>query len=204
MSPNIYHLIDSAEFPFELWKIVDKAFGLQEIEYEAWSEPSISSYSLSQDLLASTFSDEVDHDEEVSHTIHVAATLFDSNASSFNQEANIEEPYFSVSLEGDFSCCDTIDEKEVTYGAAADIDIFYDPITHSLFSKYTILYSEIYVPDSSHLGHTSLIDGAQPSDFQDVCLDTSSFICVIPLTLLDIMCFSISSFFSWHQYSEPS
>ena len=28
MSPNIYHLIDSVEFPFELWKILDKAFGL--------------------------------------------------------------------------------------------------------------------------------------------------------------------------------
>ena len=55
--------LDSAEFPYEIWKILDKAFGLQEIEDEAWSEPSISSCSLSQDLLASTFSDEVDHDE---------------------------------------------------------------------------------------------------------------------------------------------
>ena len=110
MSPNIYHLIDSTEFPFELWKILDKAFGLQEIEDEAWSGPSISSYYLSQYLLASTFSNEFDHDEEVSHTVHVSTALFDSNASSFNQEANIEEPSFSVSLAGDFSSCDTIDE----------------------------------------------------------------------------------------------
>ena len=43
-------------------------------------------------------------------TIHVA-TLLDSNASSFNEQANIEEPPFSVSLEGDFSSYDTIDEK---------------------------------------------------------------------------------------------
>ena len=114
------------------------------------------------------------------------------NASSFNQEANIEEPSFFVSLEGDFSSCDNIDEKEVTYGAIFDID--YDPITHSFFSKSPILDSEIYVPDPSHLVHTSLIDGVQPSDFEDVCLATSSLICVIPLTLLDIMCFSISSF----------
>ena len=113
--------------------------------------------------MASTFSNEFNHDEEFSHTFHVVSSLFDSNASSFNQEANIEEPSFSVSLEGDFSSCDTIDEKEVTYGAAADID--YDPIIHSLFSKYPILDSEIYVPDSSHLMHTSLIDGAQSSDF---------------------------------------
>ena len=39
MYPNIHHLIDFAEYPFELWKNLDKAFGLQEIEDEAWSEP---------------------------------------------------------------------------------------------------------------------------------------------------------------------
>ena len=143
-------------------------FGLQEIEDEAWSEPSISSCSLSQDFLASTFSDEVYHDEEVSHTVHVAAALLHSNASSFNEEANIEEPSFFVSLEGDISSCDTIDEKEVTYEAAADI--YYGPITHSLFYKSSILDSKIYVSDPLHFMHTSLIDGAQPSDFQDVCL----------------------------------
>ena len=98
MSPNIHNLIDSTAFPFELWKILDKTFGLQEKEDEAWSEPSISSCSLFQDLLASKFSDEVDHDEEVSHIVHVDAALFHSNASSFNEEANIEEPSFSMSL----------------------------------------------------------------------------------------------------------
>ena len=97
MYPNIYHLIYSAEYPFELWKMLDKDFGLQEIEDEAWSKPNIYSCSLSQDFLASTFSDEVDHNEEVSHIVHVVATLFDSNASSSNEEANIEEKTFSVS-----------------------------------------------------------------------------------------------------------
>ena len=97
-----------------------------------------------------------------------------------------------MSLEGDFSSCDTNDEKEVTYGAS--IDIYDDPITHSSFSKSLILDSEIYVPDPSHFMHTSLNDGVQPSDFQDVCLATSSLIYVIPLTLIDITCFSISSF----------
>ena len=85
------------------------------------------------------------------------------NASSFNQEANIEEPYFFVSLEGDFASCDTNDEKEVAYGD--DIDIDDDPIMHSLFSKSPILYYEIYVPDPSHFVYTSLLDGAKPSDF---------------------------------------
>ena len=70
-----------------------------------------------------------------------------------------------MSLEGDFSSCDTIDEKEVTYGASADIDFYYDPITHSLFSKSPILDYEIYVPDPSYLVNTSLVDGVQPSDF---------------------------------------
>ena len=90
MSPNIHHLIYLAKYPFELWKNLDKAFCLQEIEAEAWSEPKISSCSLSQDLLASTFSNEVDIDEY----FHVAATLLDLNASSFNEEANIKEPSF--------------------------------------------------------------------------------------------------------------
>ena len=75
MSPNIYHLIDSAEYPFELWNNFDKAFGVHEVEDEAWSEPIISYFSLSQYFLAYTFSDEVYHDEEVSHIVHVAATL---------------------------------------------------------------------------------------------------------------------------------
>ena len=99
-----------------------------------------------------------------------------------------------MSLEGDFSSCDTNHEEEVTYGDSSDIDIYYDPITHSLLSQSPILDSKIYVPDSSHLLHTSLIDGAQPSAFQDVCLATSSLIYFILVTLLDLMCFRISSF----------
>ena len=70
--------------------------------------------SLYQDVSASIVSDEVDHEEEVSHTVHVATTLFYLNASSFNQEANIEEPSFSVSLEVEYidsSSYDFVDEK---------------------------------------------------------------------------------------------
>ena len=92
---------------------------------------------------------------------------------------------FSVSLGGDFSSCDTNDEKQVTYGTVIDIDD--DPLTHSLFSIYPILDYEIYVPYPSHFVHTSLIDGAQPSVFLDVFLAKSSPISVIPLNILDIM-----------------
>ena len=50
------------------------------------------------------------------------------------------------------------------------------------------------MPNLSHLVHTSFLDGAQPSDFQDVCLAKSSPSSVFPLTILDPMCFCNSSF----------
>ena len=74
------------------------------------------------------------------------------------------------------------------------MDIDDDPFTHLLFSKSPILDFEIYVSDPSHFLHTSLIDGAQPSNFQDVYLAKSSLMCLIPLALLDLILFSISSF----------
>ena len=48
--------------------------------------------------------------------------------------------------------------------------------------------------DPSHIVHNSLIDGAQPSEFQDVFLAISSPINVHPLTIPDHMFFCISSF----------
>ena len=50
------------------------------------SASSSSMISLSQDVSASTVSNEVDHEEEFSHTVLVSTALFDSNASSFNQQ----------------------------------------------------------------------------------------------------------------------
>ena len=47
MSTKIHHLIVSVEYPFELWNNLDKDFGMQEEEDEAWSEPEISSHALS-------------------------------------------------------------------------------------------------------------------------------------------------------------
>ena len=122
--------------------------------------------------MASTFSDEVIYDEEVSHTVPVVHILFDSNASFFNQEENIEEPYFSVSLEiedSESSSCDVDDEKEVTNGVIIAIDD--DSLTHSLFFMSSIIDYEIYVTDPSHFVHTSLIDGAQLSKFLDVWIE---------------------------------
>ena len=150
---------------------------------------------LSQYVSASTVSNEVDHEEEVSHIVPVATTLFDSNASYFNQEANIEEPSFSVSLEvedRDSSSYDVVDEKKVNNGYS--IFIVDDSFTHLAFSMSSIMDYEIHMPDPSHLVPTSLFDGAQLRVFQDVCYSRSSSICVIPLTILDPMHFCNSSF----------
>ena len=64
------------------------------------------------------------------------------------KKQNIEEKYFSVSLE------DIDDEKEVTNGVVIVID---DSLTHSLFSMSSILDSEIYVRDPSHYIPLSLM-----------------------------------------------
>ena len=50
MYPNMHHLIEYVEYPFELWNNLEKAFGMQEVEAGAWSEPSISFCSLSLNI----------------------------------------------------------------------------------------------------------------------------------------------------------
>ena len=79
----------------------------------------------------------------------------------------------------------------MTNGAAISID---DSLTHLVFSMSSMMDFEIHMPDLSHFVHASLLDGAQPSDFQDVCLAKSSPYSVFPLTILDPMCFCSSSF----------
>ena len=90
------YLIDSTEYPKYLWTTLDRVLGKDNEDPSSYVESSSSSsmISLSQYVSASTVSDEVDHEEEVSLTVLVATTLFYSNASFFNQEANIEEPSF--------------------------------------------------------------------------------------------------------------
>ena len=92
------YLIDSIDSPKDLWTTLDRVLGKDNEDPSSYVESASSSsmISLSQDVSASTVSDEVDHEEEIAHTVPVATTLLDSNASSFNQEANIEEPSFSV------------------------------------------------------------------------------------------------------------
>ena len=90
------YLIDFVDYPKDLRTTLDRVWGKDNEDPSSYVESASSSSMiyLSQYVSASTVSDKDDHEEEVSHTILVATTLFDSNASSFNQEANIEEPSF--------------------------------------------------------------------------------------------------------------
>ena len=113
ISPSMHYLIDSIEYPKDLWKTFDRVLGKENEDPSSYVESAFGSsmISLSQDVSAYIVSDEVDHEEEFSHTVLVATTLFDLNDFSLNQEENIEDPSFSVSLECDFYSCDTDNEK---------------------------------------------------------------------------------------------
>ena len=103
ISPSMHYLIDSIDYPKDLQTTLDRVLGKDNEDPSSYVESASSSsmISLSQYVSASTVYDEVDHEEEVSHIVPVATTLFDLKASSFNQEANIEEPSFFVSLKVD-------------------------------------------------------------------------------------------------------
>ena len=69
-----------------------------------------------------------------------------------------------------------------------------DSLTHSVLFVSSIMDYDIHMPYPSHFVHTSLLDGAKPSDFMDVFLAISSPLSVTSLTILDPMRFSNSSF----------
>ena len=79
----------------------------------------------------------------------------------------------------------------MTNGASISID---DSLTYLVFSMSSIMDSEMHMLDLSHFLHASVLDGAQPSYFQDVFLANSSPFNVLPLTILDPMRFCSSSF----------
>ena len=77
ISPSMRYLIDSVDYPKDLWKTLDRVLGKDNEDPSSYVESTYSSSMiyLSQDVSAPTVSDEVDHDEEVSHTVHVASSL---------------------------------------------------------------------------------------------------------------------------------
>ena len=88
ISLSMCYLIDFVEYPKDLWTTLYRVLGKDNEDPSSYVESASSSLmiSLSQDVSASTVSDEVDHQEEFSDIVPVATTLFDSNTSSFNQE----------------------------------------------------------------------------------------------------------------------
>ena len=59
MTPNMNYLMDTAEYPFELWRNLDRAFGVKKEVDNIWSESNTSSSVLHSNVLASTLSDKV-------------------------------------------------------------------------------------------------------------------------------------------------
>ena len=148
ISSKIHYLIYFAEYPFDLWRNIDISFGVHKEENDNWRKSITSSNVLSQYVLASIVSDEIFHDEEVANStqqITVVTIMFHSNASFAYQEADIEEPSFSLSLEvedTDSSSFDVVNEEEVTNG---DSFVEYS-LTHLVFSMSSIMDFEIHIP----------------------------------------------------------
>ena len=73
VSTSMCYLIDFAKYPKDLWTTLDRVLGKHNEDPSSYVESASSSSmtSLSQDVLASIVSDEVDHDEEVSHKVPI-------------------------------------------------------------------------------------------------------------------------------------
>ena len=82
----MHYLIDYVDYPKDLWTTLDRVLGKDYEDPSRYVESASRSsmISLSQEVSTSTVSNEVDHEEEFSHTVLFATTLFDSNPSSFN------------------------------------------------------------------------------------------------------------------------
>ena len=64
MSHDMCYLMESVEYPFELWRNIDRAFGVQKEVDNTWRKSKTSSSVLPLNVLASILSNEVIQDEE--------------------------------------------------------------------------------------------------------------------------------------------
>ena len=62
-SPDMRYLMESIEYPFELWRNLEREFGVQKEEDNTWSESNTSSSVLPSNFSASILFDEVVQDE---------------------------------------------------------------------------------------------------------------------------------------------
>ena len=77
ISPCLRYLIDSVDYPKDIWTILDRVLGKDNEDPSSYVESASSSSMiyLSQYVSASIVFDEVDHEDEVSHTVLIATTL---------------------------------------------------------------------------------------------------------------------------------
>ena len=66
MSHDMRYLMEYAEYPFDLWRNIDRAFGVQKEEYDSWRENNTSPCVLPSKASTSILSDEVVQDEDSS------------------------------------------------------------------------------------------------------------------------------------------
>ena len=95
ISPCMHYLIDSVDYPKDLWTILDRVLGKDNEDPSSYVESASSSsmISLSQDVSTSTVSDEVDH-EEVTIAIDDSITHSAFSMSSI-MDSEIHVPYLS-------------------------------------------------------------------------------------------------------------
>ena len=107
MSHDRHYLMESIEYPFELWRNIDRAFGVQKEEDDSWSESNTSSCFLPSKVSASILSNEVVQDEEevesLTQSIRIVESLLVVIPSPVAPE--VYEIY-------DISCSHTVDPKE--------------------------------------------------------------------------------------------
>ena len=63
MSLDMRYLMESVEYPFELWRNIDRSFGVQKEEDASWIKSNTSSCVLPSKLSTSVLSDELVQDE---------------------------------------------------------------------------------------------------------------------------------------------
>ena len=87
ISPCIHYLIDSVDYPKDLWTTLDRVLGKDNEDPSSYVESASSSsmISLSQDVSTSTVSDEVDHeevtiaiDDSITHSAFSMSSIMDS------------------------------------------------------------------------------------------------------------------------------
>ena len=85
MYHNMCYLMDSTEYPFELWRNIDRDFGVKKEVDNTWSESNTSSIFIPSNVSASILSDEFVQDAKIAecstHSIRIGESLLEDTTS---------------------------------------------------------------------------------------------------------------------------